>query len=343
MKIPPHIARNIKKAGGLNGAKCGEDGEVRWDQGRGLYPLPGFVPWWFFHEDSFGYYWPLGRETGDPVVCFINDEHYGLLPIASSMEAFLKMHYASSGVDWNDDPDDAEEMDLWGARAMECARDFELDLQGVQKLPATLKEIEYWHASSPEDLLPLDPRSPHLLLLSARQILGEGDLTGAEANVRRALDVLPEYCAATFALIQILRRQARTRESIDAMLEFLTSPGVFGGWQGYDTCLGWLQRMRDKEYPECDDPYWLRRNEISLTTGVKRNDTFLVYYEIIDAYRAQGRHLRAVKMRIRTNELFSGETVSFRDRYGWTEGRFLAGLREDFDLAGIRGRPPQPQ
>src|SRR5439155_9050583 len=101
--------------------------------------------------------------------------------------------------------------------------------------------IEYWGAPSAFDLLPIDPSSPHLLLCAGKERLSQQDLSGAEEHVHAALRLLPEYSAALFALARILRRQLphRMAEYAQALLDYLATPCVFGGWPVYTQALHW--------------------------------------------------------------------------------------------------------
>jgi tetratricopeptide (TPR) repeat protein len=297
------------------------------------FPLPGFVPWDVLGEgsgDAVGYYWPVGKECEEPVVCQEWHDTGTVAPISSSIPACLALGMSTER--W-----DTEELE-WLASSLDT------DLSGVAPLgeaPARSEASDWWGDYSLDQLLDLDPNSPHLLMLAARRALQIGDLGESARLLPRALERLPEYTAALFLLAQVQRRQSDIRGAATAMLEVLTSPQAFlePGWDAPRAkCLGWLKRMRDDVLPDCPDPLWKARHRLTFITGVKWNDDYLIYEDAVEEYHALGWGTRAVRMRILIGELMSGETVSFRDRYGWSREMQRTKLAADLQRAGL---PPR--
>src|SRR5580658_7643504 len=132
MKIPAHIASKTIGNGFFQNGNCSADGLVTWN--AGVYPLPGCLFWLFVgSEPEHCYYWPLGREDGEPIVCRIWDDYGGMLPLASSLEAYVRLEYACSDVEWNDTPEEADEKDWMAADIVQLSNDFDIDLKDVPK------------------------------------------------------------------------------------------------------------------------------------------------------------------------------------------------------------------
>src|SRR5688500_4381631 len=98
MKVPRHIAERIR-AGADLGFECDDEGNVvggfqqAW--GESAYPPPGYLPWNRLdvgNGDTFGFYWPIGKEAGPPIVCTIMHDQWQLAPLASSLESAIRLH-----------------------------------------------------------------------------------------------------------------------------------------------------------------------------------------------------------------------------------------------------------
>src|SRR5215204_534296 len=101
MKVPRHIAERVR-AGADLGFGCDDDGNVvggfeqAW--GDSAYPPPGYLPWNRLdvgNGDTYGFYWPIGREAGPPIVCTIMHDAWQLAPLASSLESAIRLHVAA--------------------------------------------------------------------------------------------------------------------------------------------------------------------------------------------------------------------------------------------------------
>lgn len=75
--------------------------DKNWQHGKSYPPL-GFTP--FFESalgngDSFGLYWPIGREAMEPIVVETWHDEWRIQPHFSSLEAFLRAHAQLDGDD----------------------------------------------------------------------------------------------------------------------------------------------------------------------------------------------------------------------------------------------------
>lgn len=162
-------------------------------------------------------------------------------------------------------------------------------------------------------------------------------MEAAAAHLEHALQVLPEYTEALFMLGNLYRRQGRLPEAAQRMVEVLSAPLCFGGDR--EKALNSVKRLRDGDYPELgSDPLWLQRQRLTFTTGVKRNDDFNIYEEAVAEYLHQGKGVLAVRLRVLIGELMWGETVSFRERYGYTMEKHRQLLRSEIEQSGLTAR-----
>jgi hypothetical protein len=224
---------------------------------------------------------------------------------------------------------------LEDARPVLCAK-----LRRERRLVPVASSTDAWplvrgiDVDSQLELLTADPCSPRgLVLAAAKQRWGK-----AERGLRRALTVLPEYAEALYGLVRLLRRQRRRREALELMLEAGTAPLAFGSRELREQCFRWLRAAPDLALPDCRDPLWLRRRELTLAEAVRWNDDYLVYEDAIAAYHELGWGVRAVRLRVLVGELMGLETVSFRERYGWTFEGHAEKLAADLARAGL---PPR--
>src|SRR5579871_2427844 len=305
---------------------CRADGTVDWQYARQHtfdYIPPGYVEWGILavgNGDSFGYYWPLGREDRPPIAVTTLHDESALLPVASGLGACLLLMHATGY--------DAHVMSrmLRGLGLKDRAA-------AIAKQRAREDGIEFWGVSSAENLLPVDPDSPHLLLLAAKEQALSGKIEESLRLTDAALADLPEYGAALAHRAQMLRRLRRQAEAAQAMLEFLTTPMVFGGWAYWRNVAEQLKRLPDEMLPDCHDPYWQRRKRLTLAEYVKTNPDYLLYEEMVEEYHQLGFGLKAVRMRIRIGEMMRMETGAFQSRYDWSEEQHDRQLRDDITRA----------
>lgn len=321
MRVPEDIARRIQ-AGASLGFGCDSNGTVReWTPSTdGIYPPVGYLCWSALevgNGDTYGYYWPVGKEDQEPIVCTTEHDVFRVVPLASTLAGCLRLVRATQ-------PEIADEI-------TEVARTFGISLAGAQPRSA---------ATPAQALASLDPRSPQLLLAAAREALRTGDLAQGELSATQALELLPEYGEAAFVLSQFHRRQQRFVQAAQALLGVISTPLCFGG--GYDLrlkCLKTLQGMKD-ELVTGDGVLWRERRRLTFQTGVKQNDDFRLYEEAIEVYFAAGAGTRAIWLRMLVGELMSLETISFQERYGWTPTKHREDLQRDLLQAGLSTRVP---
>jgi hypothetical protein len=261
--------------------------------------------------DEYGYYWPLGKEATHPLVAMMSHDCGALIPVASSIEALARIggcREVTALVSGERDQSDDE--------------GFEDEQTGL-----TLAEK-----------LAIDPGSPHLLAANADSAMAKNELEGAEALYLRAIDMLPEYTAAHFGLAMLYRRQRKTDLAIRWILEAIRSPLCFQGasfWSETSLplnradfrrkCLMWLQQARAEDAPTtATDPLFQVRDRLTFASGVKTIDDFALYDQVIDEYVACGRVQDAIRILMLVGELMMCETVSFRERAGFT----LSGYRD---------------
>ncbi|HEV2238014.1 MAG TPA: tetratricopeptide repeat protein [Ktedonobacterales bacterium] len=319
MHLPHDIASRILGGTSL-GFSCTPDGNVQeWPRSTyGIYPPVGYLPWNVLeigNGDTYGYYWPVGKENQDPVVCTTEHDTYRFVPFASTLEGCLRLVRAS-------DPGSAGEV-------RDVARAFAVKLADSRKRsPVT----------DVQALFALDTQSPQLLLEQARAAMRRGDLGSGEGYAAQALEMVPEFGEAAFVLSQFHQRQGRLEPAARALLVAIGSPiCLSGGYNRRLRCLKALQRMKDDVYSE-NDPLWRERQRLTFQTGVTSNDDFHIYDQAIEDYHLAGSGTRAVWLRMLIGELMSMETRTFQERYGWTPAKYLQDVRNDLLRAGFSSR-----
>jgi hypothetical protein len=342
VKVPADVAARIRGGAHLGFEMDADDrvvgGFEHW--GAGEYPPPGYVAWNRLevgNGDTYGFYWPMGREDGPPLVCTVEHDAWALRPLATSLAAAVRLHVAAR-------PDDS---DAWA----ELGDDFGVPLHDARRRDRRM-DIErdwayegagghaYWAIQAADELLHLDPDSPALLLARAAEYRHPQVLDEAERSLVRALEILPEYTAAWWALVQVRRRRrAPAPELIDAMVSCITSPLAFGP-ADRRTCLGWLRRLPDAADAENRDPVWLRRARLAFAEGARDNGDYAVLDECMAEYHARGQSLRAARLRVLYGEMMGAETVSFRERAGFAWPAHWDAMREDLRRAGLDARLP---
>ena len=301
MKVPPKLSDLTKDQ--LEVRPVSDDALI--------YPPVGFLSWpvgGIGNGDEFGYYWPIGKEAGDPLVVMMSHDCGAIIPVASSLESLGALGAypeITSLLDGTPYPPDDDEEDT----------DSELRL----------------------DKLSLDPRSPFLLVANADAAVAGNELERAEHLYQQAIELLPEYTAAHFGLVTVYRRQRKTAAAVRSMVETIRSPLCFQGASFWaDTslrdlnrsdfrrkCLMWLQQARLEEADRVtNDPIFRLRDRLTFATGLKSIDDFPFYDQAIDEYASQGHGLDAIRLLMLYGELMKCETVSFRERYEFTMPKY---------------------
>ena len=287
-----------------------------------VYPLPGFnLTFSFFQAgngDGVGFYWPIGKENQEPILCDYYHDDNSLIPLASSLEGLIKIKVAEGAYDPDDD-------------------DYQTCQEIAGQLGFVLPSAGEDEQLSPNMKLSLDSNSPLALKDVAAHLLKAGELELASAHLEHALQVLPEYTEALFMLGSLYRRQRKLPEAAQKMVEVLTAPFCFGGDR--EKALHSIKRLRNEDYPELEsDPLWSQRHKLTFTAGVKYNDDFNIYEEAIVEYLRQGKGILAVRLRVLIGELMWNETISFRERYQYSMEKHLQMLRSEIDQAGLADR-----
>lgn len=310
-----------------------------------FYPPPGFVemkPFAIGNGDVYGFYWPIGLEEREPIVVSTAHDGWAMVVEASSFERLLGLHWANGHYDLEDvvfDRDVLSQEEISELLAEHSVR-FYTDRLGLALPPRQ----EEW---SVPQLLALDDASPALLLQAAHGLFARGHVSATEAEqcekyLRRALQVLPEFADASFALSNLLRRVGDIEEAASVAVEGLCSPPSFSTrWDDRLKALAWLQSLRDEQAPRLtDDPLWRGRARLSLKSGEKFNDDFALYEESIAKYLEQARGARAIRLRVTVGELMSSETSSFRERCFYSGEKHLELLRREIEVAQLQARLP---
>lgn len=292
---------------------------MKWPTAFGhVYPPPGFleIPGLFElgNGDVHGFYWPIGRENADPILCETWHDDHTLRPDASSLEGLVRLRS-------QEDRGDGEE------QLIADRLGFEVPDPG-----------EDTSSISPDERLEIDPASPTALVDAAKIATQENKLEQAESLLLRAINVLPEYTEAISMLAWLYRRMRRDREAAERAVEAIGSPLAFGPLKRLET-LNWLKRLKDDAFPNlAEDPLWRERHQLTFETGEKTSGDFEVYERAVQTYLEQGRGDRAVRLRILIGELIWAEATPFRERMGYTLEVHLARLRENLARGGFERR-----
>jgi len=247
MRIDPTLADQIHSGRSLGVEVTQQGTALGFERPAGRpYPPPGYLPWNLFdvgNGDTYGFYWPIGREELPPIVCTTMHDGGTLFPVASGFTRAVQLLSMSHSVR------DEE--------AEEAASDF---LVNCKDLPEAVKDanVGFWGCRS-DELILVDPDSPSVLLAAAKRQRANGNLELAEKNARHAVQVLPEYAGA-WALLADIARQARNIEAhAEAAVYALTCPEAFD-IQPRLKLLQMLQRLPDSVF-KGSDPFWARRRE----------------------------------------------------------------------------------
>ena len=336
-RLPSNICQRIRGGASL-GFDCDDGGNVvggAFDTGWGggtPYPPPGYLPWNRLevgNGDTYGFYWPIGRESDPPLVCTLMHDSFEIYPLATSLESAARLHVAS-GMECDEWIELADELHV---RTDDChPADVDVEEREGDTVP-------YWGVRRADELLALDPRSPSLLLRHAIERIATAppDFDAAEATIREALDVLPEYTSAWWSLLQLRRRRKASPALLfEAVIGCLTCPLAFGH-ADRAKCLRWLRQFDSAANADdvAHDPLWQRRERFH---AEPEEDDFAAYAEATEAYHALGMSVRAVQLRVVFGELMAQQTTSFLERAKFTWRGFWEQLRDDLIRAGLDAR-----
>jgi hypothetical protein len=183
-------------------------------------------------------------------------------------------------------------------------------------LTSTLDEGD--HAGWPT--LAEDPRSPHALYQAARAALKVQDFETAFSHLLTAVETLPEYTAALSLLSTLYLRRGSHDDACRISVRAVRSPPSFG--MGADLAKTWSWLSRQSHGPDdiLADPIWLRRASLKAPPagGAKENDVYPMLLGAIDGYIEADDVVDAVTLMQTYAELMWRETVSFRERHGFS-------------------------
>lgn len=306
-----------------------------------VYPPVGFFPFYGIgNGDYHGFYWPLGKEQGEPLVAFTSHYVGSVIPESSDIERFYLCQLATGNPD---DPDYAEGCEPYRALAEKATGRGQ-----PARAPIQVSDDGY------RELLELDPESPFLLAAVGDQCLQSNDPASAVDFYTRAVSNFPEYVAAHFGLVLAYRRLRQADNTVRHLRETLLNPPAFCGASWWaETCLpggtiredwqakslNWLQRAAARlEGPLADDPFIRAVSELRFETGVRESPDFAVFERLIDAYVSRGQPLDAIRVWTLYAVRAAWETTSLRERLGITPRVFAARLIELLEVAGLLSR-----
>jgi hypothetical protein len=256
------------------------------------YPPLGFHPiaeHQLGNGDTFGLYWPIGREDCDPIVAETYHDERSIEPHFSSLDRFL------AAAARNADPDADNEFE-----------------DGSFVGTPTFQE---------------DPQSPAACLFAAREHLKSENVNAAIECLETAVSVLPEYTEAQALLCAQYRRIGRNDAAIKSAIHSIISPPCFGARP--IQLAQWLSRQSSGPVEIDSDPIWRNRERLTLKFGgVKQNDEYRILRDAIDQYLADSAFLPAMTLMQTYAQLMHSETVSFQERYEFIPKRFVAWQRE---------------
>lgn len=296
-----------------------------------VFPPIGFFPFYGIGNGDFhGFYWPIGREVGPPIVAFSSHDVRSLIPEHSNIESLYRCELARS----SDQGD--------------TARDYrDLAKQANGKPPAE-HDIRGLKFDDFNGLLLLDPKSPSYLCAAGDVHVTKGEIEAAEYRYRQSLDQLPEYVAAHFGLAYVLRRQRRGEEATVHLRQALLGPLTFYGgsfWaetslpgtfrnDWHRKSLMWLQRSRSFHESLADDPFINAIDKLTFQTGLAVNPDIDILRDIIDVYATSGRYAEAARIWQLIADRAALETATFRERRNLNPTTFGTRLAELLELAG---------
>jgi hypothetical protein len=291
--------------------------------GDTAFPPPGYLPWDVLEVgsgDTYGFYWPLGKDDHPPLVCTLLHDTHTLLPIASTFDRALRLLLAG-------DVAHPEEL-------KELAKDFGIKLGRTARAEPDEKVPLF--ALDAAQLLKVDDASPLLLVSAARELRGK-DLSRAQQLARLATEILPEYADAWDMLANMGRQMREERAIIENTLRVLTCPMAFGA-RDRKKVIASLKKLPDTTASNPNDPIWKRRTSITFADPATDPAEITHLTEAVEELHAQKDSLRAIGLRLSLGEWISHQTVSFLERANWSWPKFRQDLHDDHTKAGLQAR-----
>jgi hypothetical protein len=296
-----------------------------------VYPPPGFFPFYGIgNGDYHGFYWPIGREEGAPIVAFSSHDAWSLIPENSDVESLYRSQLAKSDGDTG---------------TVDRYRKLAGAANGKPPAEHVVRGLKYDDFNG---LLSLDPKSPFYLCAAGDVHVANNEIEAAEQRYRQSLEQLPEYVAAHFGLAYVLRRQRRGEEATVYLRQSLLGPLAFyGGSFWSDTSLPgsfrndwhrkalmWLQGSKTVHESIADDPFIRSIDKLTFQSGLAVNPDVDVLRAIIDEYAAKGRYTEAARTWQLLGERACLETCTFRERNHLNPSSYGRRLAELLELAG---------
>jgi hypothetical protein len=296
-----------------------------------VYPPVGFFPYYDIgNGDYHGFYWPIGREGGPPIVAFSSHDVGSLIPENSNIEALYLCQLATSRGD-EDTTDPYREL----AQRANGYFPTEHHIRGISD-------------GNIDALLTFDPASPFYLCAAADVHVAKNETDAAEQRYRQAIDQLPEYVAAHFGLALVLRRQRRNNDATIHLRKALIGPLAFyGGSFWSDTALPgsfrndwlrksllWLQHSRTFHESLSNDPFVSRVPDLTFQSGLAENPDIGILQSVVDEYATAGQYADAARIWQLIGDRARYETTSFRARYGLNPKTYGTRLIELLELSG---------
>jgi hypothetical protein len=296
-----------------------------------VFPPPGFFPFYDTgYGDYHGFYWPIGREDGPPIVALSSHDVSSLIPENSGIESLYRCQLATSNGD-TEDPHHSRD----------------LAERAIGKPPPE-HDIRDLKCDDFNTLLSLDPKSPFYLCATADVHVGNNEIGAAEQRYRQSLAQLPEYVAAHFGLAYVLRRQRRAEEATVHLRQSLLGPMAFYGgsfWSNvslpgsfrndwHRKALMWLQSSKTFHESIADDPFIRSIDKLTFRTGLAESPDLDVLRAIIDEYAEKGCYADAARTWQLIGDCARIETSTFRERYNLNPTTYGTRLAECFELAG---------
>lgn len=165
-----------------------------------------------------------------------------------------------------------------------------------------------------------DGASPLALYEEARRLLKAQQVEAAIGRLETAIAGLPEYTNALALLATQYLRLGQTDAACRMAVRAAIAPLSFG----FDAPVGrmrhWLAQQEHAPDDVRDDPVWLNRHILVAlpSGGAKENDAYPVLRDMIEAYAACGEIIQALTLMQSYAEYMTAETVSFRERHGFS-------------------------
>jgi tetratricopeptide (TPR) repeat protein len=155
-----------------------------------------------------------------------------------------------------------------------------------------------------------------------KELLAQGQVEGAVAELRNACASFPEVGEYWFTLAGQLRRVGQTDESLGAVLNAFRANWVFG--RPAEGVLRMLQGAA-RGSVIANDPLVQRAAKLTMKFGgEKENSNYAILRECVQAYFEAGQPLHALQLHQNHAYMMTSETVSFQERQGFVRSAWQA-------------------